>query len=116
MTAAAITPRSHASRGWEYRPSRPAERDVRPPLTRACDALDRSDDLPRRDDEPQVVPDRRHELLDQGAVLHEPGPGADLGERLYELETGLAPEDVGAPASEAGLHDDGECDVGRVLQ
>ena len=56
------------------------ERDVRPPLAGRGDALDRADHGAAGDDEPEVVAQRRDELLDERAVAAEPGPVDDRGE------------------------------------
>ena len=90
------------------RSSRPAERDIRPPLTWARDTLDRSDDLSGRDHKSQIAADRRHEFLDQGTVLREPGSGADLLECSRDVKSCLAAVDIGAPASKPRLDDNGE--------
>ena len=96
------------------RSSRPAERDIRPPLTWARDTLDRSDDLSGCDHKSQIAADRRHEFLDQGTVLNEPRSGADLLECSRDVKSCLAAVDVGAPASKPRLDDNGRPNSGRL--
>ena len=96
------------------RSSRPAERDIRPPLTWARDTLDRSDDLSGRDHKSQIAADRRHEFLDQGTVLREPRSGADLLECSRDVKSCLAAVDIRAPASKPRLDDNGRPNSGRL--
>ena len=85
---------------------RAAESDVRPPLSRRRDARDRAHGDARGDDDPEVEPGRRHELLHDRAVALEPEPVLDRAEMAPEGDLVAAELDVAAPAAEAGLDDD----------
>src|SRR5205085_8412782 len=93
------------------RSPRPAERDVRPPLARRGHALDRAGDPPARDEDPQVVAERRHELLDDGASRAEPRALVKLLDVLGELVAVGAQGDVEPPAPERRLHDERRLEV-----
>ena len=85
---------------------RAAESDVRPPLSRRRDARDRAHGDARGDDDPEVEPGRRHELLHDRAVALEPEPVLERAEMAPEGDLVAAELDVAAPAAEAGLDDD----------
>ena len=87
-----------------------AERDVRAPLTRRCDAAHGADHAPAGDEEPQVVSGRRHELLDQRALATEPAPLPQLLQQQAERVWVVAAVDLLAAASEAGLDDEREAE------
>ena len=76
-----------------------AERDVRPPLARRRPAHDGSRHAPAGDDDPQVVPGRRHQLLEHAAGRVEPDAQARPGERPGEVGGRVAAGHVAAPAS-----------------
>jgi hypothetical protein len=65
-----------------------------------------ADNTPAHNHEPEVAPRRRHQLLDERAVLHVPRLVADSLERRLELLLGLASHDVTPPAPVARLEDD----------
>ena len=87
-----------------------SERDVRPPLALGGLPAHRADDLSGRDDDAQVVAERRNELLHEHAVRAEPRPLRDLFERLGQLPAGRAQHHVAAPRSEPGLEHDRKLD------
>ena len=78
------------------------------------DAADRADDDAAGDDEPEVVPGRRDQLLDERPVALEPGPAAHVLECPLELVLRLAAEDVHPPAAEARLDHDRQPEVGQA--
>src|SRR5207247_9459091 len=90
-----------------------AERDVLPPLSGGRDALHCTHDLPARDDEPEVVADRRHELLDDRAGGAEPRSVAEVAKARLEARPVGAQPDVFAPASERRLDDERGLEIER---
>ena len=61
---------------------------------------------PAGDDEPEVVAERRNQLLDEDSLTAEPRARRELLEAGHEVGAALAERDVPAPAPEAGLDDD----------
>ena len=88
--------------------ARAAQRDVRPPLTRRRDPLDRADGQSAGDDHPKIAAGGRHELLDNAASRPEPGPLPELFQREREVALVRAEHDIAAPAAEARLQDERE--------
>ena len=82
-----------------------SQRYVGPPLSLSSVAANRPNDLSGCDDEPEVVAERRNELLDEDSLAAEPRARRELLETGHELGSTLAELDVASPAPEARLDD-----------
>jgi hypothetical protein len=83
-----------------------SERDIRPPLAGSSDSPNGADDRAARNDDPEVVAERRDELLDDRTMRLEPAAIRVVGEAAIQGVEVLAEHDVLAPAPKARLDHD----------
>ena len=82
---------ARSPRGIRDGPTDATKGDVRSPLAVGGDSEDRADDAPGGDEDAEVIPLWRHELLDEHALLLEPGRARERRQCLDELVLVRAP-------------------------